>query len=101
MNFGHLQRYVRQRYPIPQSYYGVGREKFQRMVYHHWAAEEVLKCLKIYGIKYWIEILEDLRSTADTYCCMASTDSTKNVFLSLYDVTTDLLDYMIWNGGNL
>lgn len=90
-----LESYAAYFYPKPRSYYRYKKEKFQRMIYDHWAAQTILKELRDYSKEYWIEILEDLRITANDYCCMAKTEEAKNIFIALDDVSTDFLNYLL------
>jgi hypothetical protein len=65
------------------------------MVYDRWAGQEILRELRMHPDDTPISVVENFRDRMDSYCCISKTDKARDIFASLYEMATNVLDYLI------
>lgn len=81
-------------YIKPDRYYGLKKEKFIKKSLRYWAATEILKIIESYNGYSLIKKIEELKKKSYLFYKTATTDQAKNIFLTLYEVVNDVLDYL-------
>lgn len=82
-------------YNEPENYHLIGRSEFRKRSHNAWAAEEIMREIKKYPGKDPIDTLERFRGRVDDLCCIAKTDRAKDLLITLYEVTTNALEYLV------
>ena len=83
----------------PTQYLGEKREKFIDDCRNAWAANEVIEELANHPNENPIDVIEDFRDRMDNYISIAQTDLAKDLFITLYEISTMFLDDMLFFMG--
>lgn len=82
-------------YKNPANYQGVKRSKFKQQSRNAWAARELMEEVRRHSGEDTLEVVERFRDRMDRFCCIAKTEDAKDIFISLYEVSTNALDYLL------
>lgn len=82
-------------YEEPLQYFEMKREEFQEKVLNYWAIMEVIDKIIEHPEADPFTTVENFRDRMDNYCCTAKTEEAKNIFVSLYEAATNVLDFLV------
>lgn len=87
-------------YEEPDRYYSLKRSQFRQKSLTYWAAKEVVEEVRRHPGENAINVVENFRDRMDDFCCIAKTDEAREIFATLYEVSTNALDFLICLCGN-
>lgn len=90
-----LQEWIYEWDYFEPTHYPMKGDQFERKCLNAWAAKEVVETVKNHPMEDPLEVINNLRDKSDNFCCMAKTSTGKVMFLTLYEVSTNALDFLI------
>lgn len=96
-----IKKYSDVLYKTDKKYYEMKHEDFLNMSYSRCAIEELIDYILEHPEQNIIESIEVFRKTMDDYCCKACGEESKMIFSIAYDVSTNVLDYLLTLNRNV
>ena len=90
-----LQEWIYEWGYFEPDHYPMKGNNFKKKCLNCWAAEEVVEEVKKYPREDPLNIINNLRDRADNFCCIAKTTEARDIFTTLYDVSTNALDFLL------